>query len=807
MQSDSKSAIVKGKTNTDEIDLSFVIKELKKHWRYFPITLVTLLVLAFLYFKFVLPTYESTSSVLITDPSSKDPAKSIESMLSGDLLGTATSVPTEIGVLQSKTVLQGCIDELGLQVSYFNTSSYPYYPLYKKEPFFVTFDTLHTSFYNIPFEVKIIDPNHFQLSVEADDNFVSDYSFTKTLSFGQKAVTKYFAITLTRNENIPDNALATNYRFVINSSVFQISNMQAILKTEAIDKDADIISLTYDDNVPQRSVDILNAVMKVYIGLDVKDKAEVASLTLKFIDQQLDNTNKELSQVEIALQEFKEQHKTVDLSEEAKAVLGKISTVETDRVKNDIEMKSMDNLLGYISSNKDLTSMAPSSLGIPDPLLITLIQQYQEQQAKRKSLSYGMKNDAPTLRILDQQIADTKASLIENIKSIQKNMTVTDQSLNQQIGGFSGYIQKVPGTERELIAIQRKVEVNQNIYVYLLQKKAETSIAKATVVSDKKVLDAASLDNYGYPIAPNKKVIISAVLLLSLIIPSFIIFLKSVSKSTISNREEIAKLTSIPVLGVVGHLNKSDNLIVHHKPKSAIAEAFRSIRTNLQFFGSHEKKKIILITSSVGSEGKSFFSINLASVITLQNNKVVLVGLDLRKPKIYQDFNLSNQYGVSSYLIGKKSIDEILQKSKFENLDIITAGPIPPNPAELISKNEMKVLFDELALRYDYVIVDTPPLGIVSDAFLLMNHSHINIYIIRENYSKHEFIRSLNDLYEEEKLKDICIVLNDSDFRRAYGYGYGHNYGYLNDGSGYYDEDHSNLPFYKRIFKKKKAEA
>jgi tyrosine-protein kinase Etk/Wzc len=802
MEPDSKPAIGI-KKNSDEIDLSYVLKELKKHWRYFPIALVTLLVLAFLYFKFFLPTYEATSSVLVEDSSSKDPAKSIESMLSGDLLGSATSVATEIGILQSKTVLQGCIDELGIQVSYFNTSSFPHLPLYRKEPFEVKFDLLHNSFYNIPFEVKIIDPKHYELSVEADDNFVSDYSFSEKHEFGEKISTRYFEMTLSRNEKIPDSALVSDYEFVINSSVFQISNMQAILKTEAIDKDANIISLTYMDNVPQRAVDILNAIMKVYIDLDVKDKAEVASLTLKFVDQQLDTTNKELSEVERAMQDFKEKHKTVDLSEEAKAVLEKISTVETDRVKNDIETKSLDNLLGYISANKDLTAMAPSSLGIPDPLLITLIQQYQEQQARRKSLSYGMKNDAPTLRIIDQQIADTKASLIENIKSIQKNMNVANQSLNQQISGFGGYIQKVPGTERELLGIQRKVEVNQNIYIYLLQKKAETSIAKATVVSDNKVLDQASLDNYGYPVAPNKKAIIAVVLLLALIIPSGIIFLKNVSKNTISNREEIAKLTSIPVLGVVGHLSKSDNLIVQHKPKSAIAEAFRSVRTNLQFFGTHERKKIILVTSSVGSEGKSFFSINLASVLSMQNNRVVIVGLDLRKPKIYQDFNLSNQIGVSSYLIGKKSIDEILQKTKVENLDVITAGPIPPNPAELISKKEMQVLLDELAMRYDYVIVDTPPLGIVSDAFILMNHSHINIYIIRENYSKHEFIRSLNDLYEEEKLKNICIVLNDSDFRRAYGYGYGHHYGYLNGGSGYYDEDAHRQPFYKRIFKKK----
>lgn len=805
MITNSKKEIEKNKSNSDEIDLSFVLKELKKHWRYFPVTLVILGLLAFLYIKFSLPTFEATASVLIQD-NSKAPAKSIEDMLSGDLFGNQSSVSTEIGILESKTVLQGCIDELGLQISYFNTSSLPQQPLYKNEPFTVTFDTLHNSFYNIPFEVKIVDPQHYVLSVEADDHFVSDYSFSKQFSFGEQVSTPYFRITLNRNKKIEDANLASDYEFVINSSVFQISNMQGILKVEPLDKDATIASLRYTDNIAQRANDILNAIMKVYIDLDIKDKAEVASLTLKFVDQQLDTISQQLGSIEQSLQKFKEKNRTVDLSTESKEILEKINSVETDRVKSDIELKSLDNLLGYVQQNKDLTQMAPSSLGVPDPLLIELIQNFQQLQAKRKSLSYGIKNNAPSLRIIDQQIADTRTSLIENIKEIQKNIQVTNQTLNKQIHGFEGYIQKVPNTERELIAIQRKVEVNQNIYVYLLQKKAETAIAKATVVSDNKILDQSSIDNFGFPVAPNKKLILAVVALLALIIPSLIIFIKSVSKSTVSNREEITKLTNIPVLGVVGHVRKSDNLVVTHKPKSAIAEAFRSLRTNLQFFGTTDRKKIILITSSVGSEGKSFVSLNLASVLAMQNNKVVIVGFDLRKPKLFQDFNFSNDIGASSYLIGKANLDQIIQKTPIANLDLISAGPIPPNPAELISKEETKKMFEELSQRYDYVLVDTPPIGIVSDAFVLMNFSHINVYIIRENYSKHEYIKSLNDLYEEGKLNNTCIILNDSDFRKAYGYGYGHNYGYLNGGSGYYDNGPDTRPFYKRIFSKQQPE-
>jgi capsular exopolysaccharide synthesis family protein len=335
-----------------------------------------------------------------------------------------------------------------------------------------------------------------------------------------------------------------------------------------------------------------------------------------------------------------------------------------------------------------------------------------------------------------------------------------------------------------------------------LQKKAETSIAKATVISDNKVLDEASL--FDEPVAPNKKMLLVIALLLSVIIPVLFIIFGNLLKTTVSNREEITRLTDVPVIGVIGHLNKSDNLVVSHKPKSAISEAFRSVRTNLQFFGARDQKKIILITSSVGGEGKSFVSINLASVLAMQNFKVIIIGLDLRKPKLFQDFNLNNESGMSNYLIGQASLDSIIHKTHVPNLDLISSGPVPPNPAELISNKEMSEIFEELTKRYDYIIVDTPPLGIVSDAMQLMAYSHINVYIIRENFSKHDYIKSLNELYEEGKLKNICVILNDSGFSKRYGYSYGHNYGYMNGGSGYYEEDHKES-FFKKIFRRAKA--
>jgi len=789
--------------HADEVDLSSLFKELRIHWKYFMIAFLVFMISAVLYIKFSLPVYRATSSVLIQD-NSKSPAKNIDDILSGNLFGDQENVATEMGVLGSRTVLQECISELELQVSYFNASSFPHQPLYKNQPFSVIFDTLHSSFHNIPFEISVIDENYFNLGVECDDDFVKGYSYSARHKFGEPVITPYFKISLSGNSQTGNNSAGKDFEFIINSQNKMVAGMLENLKIETMNKDATIVLLTYDDNVPQRALDILNSIGRAYINLDIKDKAAVASLTLKFVDEQLDTTSKQLSNIEEELQSFKENHKTVDLSIESKSILDKLNVIESDRIKSDIELKSLDNLLEYVTKNKDLTALAPSSLGIPDPLLVELIQNYQHLQAKRKSISYGIKSSAPTIKIIDQQIADTKASLIENIKSIQQNIGVTNKTLNTEIAGFESMIQRVPETERELLSIQRKVEVNQNIYVYLLEKKAETSIAKATVVSDNKVLDEASL--LDEPVAPNNKLVGLVAVMLSVIVPLLIVVFQKLLKTTISNREEITRLTDVPVIGIIGHLASPDNLVVSHKPKSAIAEAFRSVRTNLQFFSSREQKKIILITSSVGSEGKSFVSLNLASVIALQNFKVLVIGLDMRKPKLYQEFNLPNKTGVSSYLIGQASLDEIISKTPVENLDFISAGPVPPNPAELISKPEMGVFFDELSKRYDYIIVDTPPLGIVSDAMLLMKYSNINVYIIRENFSKHEYVKSLNELYREGKLKNTSILLNDSDFSKRYGYGYGHNYGYMNGGSGYYDDENQRLPFFKRMMRRKKAE-
>ncbi|HEX5003207.1 MAG TPA: polysaccharide biosynthesis tyrosine autokinase [Bacteroidia bacterium] len=784
----------------DEIDLSGFIKEIGQHRLLFAGMLAAGIIVALLYIRFTLPVYEASTSILIRE--TNKPSMNMEDFLAGDLFGDQANIATERGVLASRSVMKEAIRQLSLQVSYMNTSVVPNRPLYKKLPFIVKVDSVPEGFpmlYDVPFSISLLGNNKFSLNVEAEDDINGDYNFSGDFNFGDHIVTPRISLTLLAPPQ-PFDSESNSFEFTIHSVESQVTDYLSRMKIDAPDKDATIVKVSFQDQIPIRAIDVLNTLTKVYIDLDIQDKTSVASLTLKFVDEQLDHTTKVVDDIEGQLQSFKEKNKTVNLSDESRAVLEKLNAIDVDVMKSEIELRSIDNLLSYIESNADMTQLAPSAMGLPDPLLVELISKYQELQARRNTLSYGVKNITPAIKVIDQEITETRQSLIENIKSIRQNVEATHQALKEQLAGYEHKIGKVPEIERELLSIQRQFEVNQGIYIYLLQKKAETSIAKAAAISDTKVLDAASM--LDEPVAPNKKVIVGFSAFFALMLPLLFIFVRKFFKTTIGSRDELQKLTEIPVLGVVGHVAKTDNLIVQHRPKSRIAESFRSVRTNLQFFGSKSGNKVLLITSSVGGEGKSFVSINLGCVFAMQNHKVVIVGLDLRKPKLFQDFDITNETGVSSYLIGNAGLDDVIQHTNVANLDLIPSGPIPPNPGELVSKKELTDMIGELSKRYDYVLIDTPPLGIVSDAFVLMNLSHINVYVVRENFTRKEYIYQLNLLAEEGKLNNLAILLNDSDFGQSYGYSYGKGYG---NGYGYYDDDYKSKGRLNGLLSKKKT--
>ena len=783
------------KRNDDEIDLRLLFFNLRNKWHYFVISAILFGIAAFVYVKFTLPVYEASTSILVKD--SKNTSKNIEDILTGDLFGNTKNIATEIGILRSRSVFEETVNELNLGISYYLKAAFSKSPVYKTSPFIVQVNNMTDGIYDERFHITLLDSSHFSFEIELDNRSLKDYSYSGTHNFGSLIKTPFFSFTISKNESVPFPASEEEYYFVVNSMNKLFSTYNEKLKVEPINKDATIVQVTVQDNLPERATDFLNMLGKVYINRDVKDKSSVAALTLKFVDEQLEEISKTLNTTELELQKFKEKKGMVDLSEESKSYLVRVTSIEQDRMKADINLRTLDFLYDYVTGNKDVESFAPSSLGTPDPLLIELITKLKELQSKRKSLMYGSSAQSPAIKVIDEQIEQTKRALVENINNI-RNLTRSNlKGLNSQLSEYENYIHKIPNIERELLGIRRNFTVNENIYLYLLQKKAETGIAKATAVSDNKVLDTASLNNI--PVIPNRKAVAIITLILALLLPLTTILLQGYIKNTISNRDDVEKLTKIPIIGVVGHLSSGERLVVANKPKSSIAEAFRSIRANLMFFGLADQHKIVLITSSVGGEGKSFSTLNLATVLSLQHHRVIIVGMDLRKPQLIQDLGVSNTDGVSTLLIGKSTLEQVIQKTNVEGLDIIPSGPVPPNPSELLSKKETIQILDKLRDMYDYIIIDTPPVGIVSDAMMLMNYADINVFILRENYSKKDYIKTINEYYAQGKVKNLCILLNDAGTNQRYGYGYGYSYGYT--GYGYYDEEQKKKSILNR-FKK-----
>ncbi len=770
--------------NEDEIDLRLFLYNIRRKWYYFILSILFFSICALLYLRFTLPVYEATYSLIIKD--GNNTSKDLEDILSGDLYGNTKNIATEIGILNSRSVLEETFNELNLGVSFFSKNGFTRFPIYKTSPFVVKVISLADGIYDEEFHLTRIDDSRFKLEINADNHILNDYKYDGTHLYGEEIKSPQFKLIVSRNNHAFDVSKEEKYFFTINSKNKLLAYYHEKMSIETINKDATIVRITVLDNIPDRAAEFLNALGRIYINRDVKDKSSVAALTLKFIDEQLKEISIELNANEIELQKFKEQKGSVDLSLEAKNYLEKVSFIDEARIKAEIEIRSLDYLYDYVSGSKDVETIAPSSIGYPDPLLVNLITRLKELQSKRKYLIYGSSSQSPAVKVIDEQIEQIRRALVENINSI-RNLTRTNLSgLTEQLGEFENLIRKIPNIERELLSIRRNFTVNENIYLYLLQKKAETGIAKATAVSDNKVLDDASITEL--PVIPNKKYLLIITLVLALSMPVIIIFLYGYIKNTISSREEVEKLTKIPIIGVIGHLNMGERLIVSSKPKSSIAEAFRSVRANLMFFGLDDTHKIVLITSSVGGEGKSFTTLNLAAVLSFQHHRVIIVGMDLRKPQLILDLGVENNEGVSTLLIGKTTLEKVIQKTNIEGLDIIPSGPIPPNPAELLSKKETPNLLDSLRSKYDYIIIDTPPVGIVSDAMVIMKYADINIFILRENYSKKDYIKTINNYYTESKVKNLCILLNDA----------GTNHGYGNYGHGYYDDEKKKRSWFKR---------
>ena len=456
--------------------------------------------------------------------------------------------------------------------------------------------------------------------------------------------------------------------------------------------------------------------------------------------------------------------------------------------------KYFEYLSDYIKQRENYTDVvAPSVIGIQDNLLNDLISTTNKLNLQLRNLNFSLYSDSPQTALLKEQIKNTRISLQENLRSLIESNNIGLQNIQNQVKEVETEIKKLPSTERQLINIQREFTINDQIYTFLLQKRAEAGITKASNTSNHKTLDSARKENT-VMVKPQRTMNNMMALTLGGVVPLFLIILIEFLNTKIVERKYVEGGTKVPILGTIGHSEKELRLPVYENPESALDESVSALRANLQFILSSNNGKVISVTSTISGEGKTFCSVNLATILAMTGKNTLLVSLDLRRPKVHRLFGIDNSVGLSNYLVRKCTIDEIIHKSDIENLDIAISGPIPPNPSELIGSQRMIDFIEHAKTKYEYVVIDTPPIAIVSDAMLLKDQTDVNIYIIRHAYTQKQVLGLINDLHLNKGLKSMGIVINDVQVRGYYGYSYrydykyGYGYGY-NYGGVYYNDE------------------
>ncbi|MDB9911343.1 polysaccharide biosynthesis tyrosine autokinase [Flavobacteriaceae bacterium] len=681
--------------------------------------------------------------------------------------------------------------KIGWEVTYFKKSNYLVdSELYKNAPYKVIFDKTHNQPISILFDIKFKE-NRFTLNTRDNIDQYIIYNFNngkakvvKELDFIDKpfAFNEWITSDVARFKLVPNNDSferieGHSFNFV---SYESIARKMSKTSTYEVEQYSNILKITSKGNNPKKLADYLNASSNQLKLYELEEKNTMAENTIKFIDDQLLEITESLKLSGSLLETFRSDNLIVDMATESSKTLEQYMTLINQKSEILLERSLLNYIIDFLESKVGYSAMAlPSLTGINDPIVNKLTSNIIDQFAKMKGYQFTMSTDNPIYLELEKQIDFTIKNLKFAIENSLDKSTIVLNALEIRTAKIKDKIEQLPIVEQQFANIQREYEANSKQFELLLANRTQAGIAKASNLPDTRVIDKALYKGIK-PIGPERIKNLLIAFIIGLFFPSGIIFLKDFLNTKIMNRSEIISLTNIPILAMIPRSDHKSNLAVFERPRSPVAEAFRVLRSKIPYYTNDIDKrgKVIMVTSSIPGEGKTYVSINLASALSLNEEKTILVGLDLRKPKIIEDFGINNNFGVSSYLSGiSKNIDEIIQHSGFDNLDIISAGPIPPNPSELINKQIFVEFISLLKEKYKNIIIDTPPIMLVADSLQIAKHVDVTVYMCRYNYTQKELLTFLNEQNDSKALQNIGIVFNDIKDTIGYGYGYGYGYG------------------------------
>ena len=738
--------------------------------------------------------------------------------------GTSDQVQTISTTLQSRSHNELVVDKLQYYIDYLSQGEYNIVDAYGAVPFFVNIDKSKGQLAGTLISITFLSESEYELKIPFENSSVSTITyrdnsygntavavgdFVKKYKVGEQVELPFLNWKLQIKSN-PGFYKGNEYFVRFNDFDGTVSRYKGINVTSG-EKGGSIITLGMQGGNKARMVEYLNATVKMLIKRQLDGKNQFATNTISFIDSTLVAMESQLKETGNELKSFRKGKNIYDIEEGGGKFSDQMLNFDVKKDEINRKMAYYNSLKSYLKNSVDYSRLpAPSVAGIEDPNIVVNISKLISLSTQRSEMAYAVKSEK-IFKDFDNQMQAIKNVLFENIVTAKSSLQYDLAMINSKINEAESTIKTLPDDQQELIKIKRKYDLSDNIYSTFLQKRSEADIVKAANLSDIHFIDPAK-DIGGGLIGPKTSVNYVLALFLGILFPLLFVFIIFFINNSIQNTEDISKLTKIPIIGVVGLIKEFTDLAVFERPKSALSESFRAIRSSLQFLYKQqnvEGAKTLMITSSVSAEGKTFCSINIATVFALSEKKTVIIGLDLRKPKLFDEFNLTNEVGIVNYLIRQNSVDEIIKHTQIPYLDVILSGPVPPNPSELIMGDAMGELMKELKEKYDYIILDTPPVGLVSDALELAQYADVTLYIVRQNFSKKEMITLLNNRVKRGELDNASIIFNGFENKAKYGagYGYGYGYGYGNTpySNGYHDDEKPKNSLQKLIGKFRKS--
>ena len=771
------------------IDFVGIFFKFLSYWRWFVISIIVSLIIGILYLKVTTPIYQIKTTILLKDDKKGGMAE-MSDLKNLGLFNVKNNVDNEIEVLKTANLTEQAIRDLSLYINYKQVGTFRNHLLYGAEcPIKVwldqtVIDTLRTP---IEFNISIIPKDGYEFSGIYQNEEYKILVASTDSSVNLPTCKIYFA----RKKNVLKEKMTINVKIQSPSSV--VSSFLGAVSMDLTSKTTSVVKMTLSTTNVQRGKDFLNKLIEVYNSEDMKDQNLIAANTATFINDRLVSLTSELSDVETRVENYKQEQGLTDLKLASELYFKKSGEFDKARLDIETQLAIVSDIEDYINKKENRGQLLPYSSTISNSNLAKVIEDYNLLILERKRLSRTASSTNQSIIDLTDQIDGVLSTVKASVRNEKRSLQITRQDLIKKDYENAGRIKAIPRQEREYTEIKRQQVIKETLFLFLLQKKEENFLNMSVVVPKAKMIDKAS--STGSPMFPKPTFVLFLAFLIGLGLPIVVVLLRDLLRFQIENKEELEALSTVPVLGEIPKSTQTGNIIIQDNSTNRFTEMFRLLRTNLLFVLNSPEKKVINIVSSVGGEGKTFISINLGISLAMLNKKVLIIGLDVRKPKLSEYIGIDNLTGITLYLLGNMSKDKLIRPSGVHpNLSLITAGPVPPNPNEMMAMPALDELINELKQQFDYIILDTAPMGIVSDSFALNRFADVSLYLVRADYTPKKNIQDATKLFLMNKVRNMYFVLNASDYKKSsyrygygqkYGYGYGNKYGY---GYGYEEE-------------------